>query len=126
MPKPRVVRPKDLAADAGPTARMTRLEAFAEETVWMGQAGAAPGEMSDWHHHGDRDTYAYCVSGRLRLESGPGGRDVVELEPGDFIHMTAHVVHREGNPGTDELVMVVIRIGEGPLVFNVDGPDPSE
>jgi len=35
----------------------------------------------------------------------------------------AHTVHREGNPGTEEHVLMVVRIGDGPTVFNVDGPD---
>jgi len=31
-------------------------------------------------------------------------------------------VHRESNPSTDETVTFVVRVGNGPLVVNVDGP----
>ncbi|HUI85727.1 MAG TPA: hypothetical protein VLY21_01060 [Nitrososphaerales archaeon] len=40
--------------------------------------------MSAWHHHGERHPYGFLISGRMRLEFGPNGRDAVELSPGDF------------------------------------------
>jgi hypothetical protein len=35
-----------------------------------------------------------------------------------------HTVHRESNPSEDEQVVIGIRIGTGPTVVNVDGPEP--
>lgn len=79
--------------------------------------------MSDWHHHGARHLYAFVVSGKLRLEYGPTGMEGVELEAGDFIHITPRSVHRDVNLNKDqELVIVNILVGKGLPVTNVDGP----
>ena len=119
-----VVR-KEALADTTQTAGMTRKEAFTSEQVWTGIAHTAPGITSDWHHHGEYNSYIYLISGRARLESGPGGRDVIDGGPGDFVHVPAYTIHREGNPGPEEQVLVVFRVGEGEPVFNVDGPEGS-
>ncbi len=58
-----------------------------------------------------------------KRESGPGGRDVVEAGPGDFVVVPAHTVHREGSPASDETAVIVVRAGSGEAVFDVDGPD---
>ena len=63
------------------------------------------------------------VSGRLRLEYGPGGTEAVEVTPGDFFHIPPHLVHRDLNPDKGRgLVVVNILVGEGPAVVNVEGP----
>ena len=122
--KVQVVR-KEALADTAQTAGMTRKEAFTSEQVWTGIAHTAPGITSGWHHHGEYNSYIYLISGRARLESGPGGRDVIDGGPGDFVYVPAHTIHREGNPGPKEQVLVVFRVGEGEAVFNVDGPEGS-
>ena len=58
----------------------------------------------------------------MRVESGPGGKDVVDAHAGDFVFVPPHVVHREGNPTSDEGSVIVVRAGHGEAVFNVDGP----
>ena len=75
-----------------------------------------------WHHHGEYETSIYILSGRLRMESGPGGAEVVEAGPGDFLHVPAGAVHRESNPTDAESRIVVVRAGEGVPTVNVDGP----
>ena len=70
----------------------------------------------------DHVTYGYVISGSLRFEFGPGGEDVVEVEPGGFFVVPANTIHREANPAGDEQILVGVRIGSGPTVFNVDGP----
>ena len=35
------------------------------------------------------------------------------------------LVHREGNPGGESSYLVVVRVGTGEPVFNVDGPEPA-
>jgi uncharacterized RmlC-like cupin family protein len=82
--------------------------------------------VSGWHHHGDNESHIYVVSGGMRMESGPGGADVVDAEPGDFVFVPAHTVHREGNPTQEDATLIVVRAGSGPAVFNVDGPDEPE
>jgi uncharacterized RmlC-like cupin family protein len=108
-----------------PTAGMTREEALAKEGLWAGVATTDPGMVSDWHHHGDHDSVIYVLTGALRMESGPGGTEVVDTGPGDFIHVPPRAVHRESNPSEDESRIVVVRAGSGPVVVNVDGPEPA-
>ncbi|QZY30645.1 cupin domain-containing protein [Nocardioides coralli] len=61
----------------------------------------------------------------MRLESGPGGGDVVEAGPGDFLRVPAGAVHRESNPGDAPSRAVIVRCGTGEPTVNVDGPAPD-
>jgi uncharacterized RmlC-like cupin family protein len=79
--------------------------------------------ISGWHHHDGWDTYVYVLRGKVRLEFGPNGSDTVEAGPGDFMHVPAHMVHREGNPSDQVADLVVFRVGSGEIVVNVDGPE---
>ena len=101
---------------------MVRERAIDVDGLWAGWARTEPGMTSGWHHHGDYVTSIYVVSGRLRMESGPGGTDVVDAEPGDFLHVPAGAIHRESNPSETESHIVVVRAGHGPPTVNVDGP----
>jgi len=122
MSRPQLVR-KDAMGDAAQTPGILRREAFSAEGTWAGTATTEPGVVSAWHHHGDHETYLYVRAGRFRLESGPGGRDVLEGEAGDFVRIPARTVHRESNPAAVEAVAIVFRVGGGPVVVNVQGPD---
>lgn len=104
------------------TAGMTRQEAFATGSLWAGLVRTDPGMRSGWHHHGEHETAIYVLSGRMRMESGPAGSDVVLAEAGDFIFVPRGVIHRESNPTEDEGVAVILRSGTGEVVINVDGP----
>jgi len=116
-----VVRPEQRSQlDTMPTPGMKREQAYFGGGAWVGVVHTAPGTVSGWHHHGDYDTYVYLTSGEQIVEFG---QDRVEAGPGDVIHVGKHVVHRESNPSTDETVTFVVRVGNGPLVVNVDGPD---
>jgi uncharacterized RmlC-like cupin family protein len=108
-----------------PTPGMHREQAVATERSWAGHVTTDAESVSGWHHHGDHESHIYVVSGALRMESGPGGREVVEAGPGDFVFVPPHTVHRESNPGSVESELVVVRAGSGEPVFNVDGPDPA-
>ncbi len=113
-----------VAADAldaaDPTPGMSRAVALHTEGMWSGTVDTQPGAVSGWHHHGAHETTLYIVSGRMRLESGPGGEHVVEAGPGDFLHVPAGAVHRESNPGGDDSRAVVVRCGSGTPTVNVD------
>jgi uncharacterized RmlC-like cupin family protein len=120
----RLVQPADLRED-DPTPGMRRETAVSTERLWSGVVTTAPGGASGWHHHGDHDTAIYVVSGAVRLESGPGGTEVIEAGPGDFIEVPPWSVHREVNPGRAASRLVVVRAGAGAPTVNVDGPAPS-
>lgn len=115
----------DELVEADPTPGMRRRLAFAAPGLWAGTVETQPGAGSGWHHHGTHETSLYVVRGRMRLESGPGGTDVVEAGPGDFLHVPAGVVHRESNPDTEVSTAVIGRAGSGVPTVNVAGPDPA-
>jgi uncharacterized RmlC-like cupin family protein len=104
------------------TPGVSRAEAIVLDDIWSGRAVTEPGATSGWHHHGDHDTIAYVVSGGFRVETATG---VVEGNPGDFVHVPARTVHREGNPTSEPAEVVIVRRGTGPVVVNVDQPDFS-
>ncbi len=114
--------PADQLAAADPTPGMTREVALRTEGMWSGTVDTEPGAVSGWHHHGEHETTLYVVSGRVRLESGPGGGHAVEAGPGDFLHVPAGAVHRESNPGEGRSRAVVVRCGSGIPTVNVAGP----
>jgi uncharacterized RmlC-like cupin family protein len=112
----------DELVPSDPTPGMTRRLGVRTDGMWSGTVDTAPGTTTGWHHHGEHDTTLYVVSGRFRLESGPGGHDVVEGGPGDFLHVPAGAVHRESNPGDTPSRAVVVRCGRGEPTTNMDGP----
>lgn len=105
-----------------PTPGMTRRVGLETAGMWSGTVDTEAGAVSGWHHHGDHETTLYVVEGRMRLESGPDGSVVVEGAAGDFLHVPAHAVHRESNPGDSPSRAVVVRCGTGTPTINVDGP----
>lgn len=126
MPEVRVIRPEDReVSEADATSGMVREQAISEQGVWGGFVRAAPDRPSGWHHHGDYDTYIYLISGNIRMEFGPGGSHVVEAGPGDFMHVPKRLIHREVNSGNEEGGVILFRVGSGPPVVNVGGPEPA-
>jgi uncharacterized RmlC-like cupin family protein len=117
----RLVRPAD-RVEGERTPGMTREQAVAIEGMWAGLVRTEAHMITGWHHHADYDTSIYVVDGLLKMESGPGGIEVVEAGPGDFLHVPRGAIHREGNPTDLESRVVVVRAGRGPAVINVDGP----
>jgi uncharacterized RmlC-like cupin family protein len=112
---------------------VTRREAFFEsyqpvgdDQVWVGHTHNAPGEFSLWHVHPNYVTYGYEITGRLRVEWGPGGKKAIEAGAGEFVRVPAGIVHREGSVGTEHRTGIGFRIGSGPYVVDVEGPDPED
>lgn len=118
----RVIRQAELV-HADPTPGMHRQRAIEAPGLWSGIVDTEPGAESGWHHHGDHETSLYMVTGVMRLEFGPGGRSAVEAHEGDFIHVPAHVVHREVNPGYATSTAIIARAGTGAPTVNVDRPE---
>ncbi|MHB1007091.1 MAG: cupin domain-containing protein [Chloroflexota bacterium] len=117
------VMPKEDLQTGPSTAGMVRSSAFTTDNVWMGEARTNAGTVSGWHHHGEHATYGYVVRGGVRFEFGSGGKEIVQAGPGDYFAVPPHTVHRESNPDQQESVIVLTRVGAGPTVTNVEGPD---
>src|SRR5512145_939010 len=107
------------------TPGMVREQAVATDEMWAGFVTTEAGMVSGWHHHGEYQTAIYVLSGSMRMEFGPGGEQVLDAGPGDFLYVPPHVVHREGNPSEEPGTAVVVRSGKGEVVTNVEGPDPA-
>jgi mannose-6-phosphate isomerase-like protein (cupin superfamily) len=122
---PAVVVKQPSGAGAESTPGLFREQLFSTENVWVGITHAKPQE-SGWHHHGDMDTYVYIIEGRGVVEYGPGGKQIDEILPGSVVYVAKRTVHRDINPGPGDLVGLLIRVGPGPDVVNVSGPDPEE
>ena len=121
-PRPAVVRSGERASASGLPAGVAGEQAFEHAGAWVGFLRLQPGSSSPWHHHGQWESYAYVTHGVLRWEFGDDGREAVEVGAGDVGHMPAWLVHRDVSAGTEDLVMVLFRAGEGPLTIDVDGP----
>ena len=109
-------------SEGAPTSGMTREEAISTDRMWAGLARTDAGMVSGWHHHGDHESTIYVLSGALRMEFGPGGTEVIDAGPGDFLFVAVGAVHRESNPTGEPSEIVVVRSGSGAPVVNVDGP----
>lgn len=120
----RRIVPEERTEGAG-TPGMIREEAVSTQGMWAGLARTETGTISGWHHHGAYESAIYVLSGALRMEFGPGGGDVLEAGPGDFVYVARGAVHRESNPADHESHIVVVRSGSGEPVVNVDGPHPA-
>ena len=118
----RVVTPDDRTAGP-PTPGMERQQAFAIDGMWAGFVRTDAGMVSGWHHHGEHESVIYVLSGALRMEFGPGGVEVVEARPGDFVRVPKGAVHRESNPSAQPADIIVVRAGHGESIYNLAGPD---
>jgi quercetin dioxygenase-like cupin family protein len=119
-------RSKDALSGAPATPGIVREFAFKAADALVIRARVEPGVVSGWHHHGDYDVYGYVVSGTMRFEGGPGGHDSITVTAGDFFHVPAQLVHRDINPSTSEGHEGILFLsGSGPMVVNVDGPEPA-
>ena len=126
MSEPTVVRARDFHLPATTTPGMDRREAFDHDGVWAGTVRTAEGIVTGWHVHAGHDTYIYVVSGAARVEFGPGGGASTEAQAGDFVLIPRGLVHREGTAaGSNGVEAVLVRVGEGELVTNVEGPEPG-
>jgi uncharacterized RmlC-like cupin family protein len=104
------------------TAGIIRDKAFETPNLMFARSRIKSGNVSDWHHHGKRETYAYVLSGRLHFDFVDGRRGSVDVGPGDFFHIPIGLVHRDINPDKQEAVIVNLFLGGGPTTVNVPPP----
>lgn len=121
---PRVVHGNELSENTAQTLSMHRRAAVhAESTgaskIWMGWVTNAPGTDSGVHHHGEAETAAYVISGRVGVRFGEGFREYVEAGPGDFLFVPAWAPHIEVNPSPSEPSEVIVSRGPDNIVVNL-------
>ena len=126
MSRVRVIRAAELRVPDVTTPGMDRREAFADPDAWAGTVRTEAGGMTGWHVHAGHDTYIYVVSGTGHVEYGPAGSLSADAGAGDFMLIPRGVVHREGTvAGSAGVTAVLVRVGHGELVTNVEAPDPD-
>lgn len=74
----------------------------------MNVATIPPGGVAFAHVHVDFEVMLYILAGRVRHEYGPGLRQVVENEAGDFIYIEPGVPHEVFNASDREPVVAVV------------------
>src|SRR5829696_5426360 len=80
------------------------------QALSMNVATIPPGGVAFAHIHVDFELMLYILKGRVRHEYGPGCRQVVENQAGDFIFIEPGVPHEVFNlSDTEEVVAVVAR-----------------
>lgn len=111
--------------EPGPiTPGQIRSKALEVGDLWVGECHVtALDQPSQWHHHKDFDSVMYMLSGRIRVDHGPGGKKSFELRAGDYAYFPRRVIHRAQILEGDDVRYVFLRVGQGETLENVDGPD---
>ena len=86
--------------------------------IWLGHVSCEPNTLGPPHHHGEAETAAYVLSGKIRVYFGEDYKEFVDAEAGDFIFVPAHMPHIEGNV-TDEPAEAVLSRGPDNIVINL-------
>lgn len=116
----------DQLEEAVGTPGISRRVAFEEDDeYWFGHVETEAGMASGWHHHGEMTTFGHVLGGELWVEFGPGGKQRIDIKPGEYFRIPAGVVHREGTSADGPGSAVLGRVGGGQPVFPVEGPDPE-
>ena len=74
----------------------------------MNVATIPPGGVAYAHIHVDFELMLYILQGRVRHEYGPGLKQVVDNEAGDFIYIEPGVPHEVFNLSDEEEVVAVV------------------
>lgn len=74
----------------------------------MNVATIPPGGVAYAHIHVDFEVMLYILEGRVRHEYGPGLKEVVENDAGDFIYIEPGVPHEVFNCSDTEPVVAVV------------------
>ena len=93
--------------------------------TWAGCVRTDAGVSSGWHHHGGNDSYIYVLKGMLTIEFGPGGRESSAPPTGDVIVKPAPRVPRATPGSGGQAEAFGVRVGEGPQLVNLEGPEPG-
>ena len=86
--------------------------------IWLGLVTAAPHEEGPPHHHGEAETAAYVLKGKVRVYYGEDFKEFIDAGPGDFLFVPAHVPHIEANPFDEPQEAVLARSPDN-IVINL-------
>ncbi|KZT57153.1 RmlC-like cupin [Calocera cornea HHB12733] len=116
-----LVKKDELHGSTGQTGGMARYGALQGVSDKMNATVmvAEPHTHSDVHHHGDQDTIIFGKSGKGTVVFN-GGKDRVNITPGDFALIPAGVEHEEVNEGDEQVVWIIVRSGSQPQVVNLE------
>ncbi len=78
------------------------------KSLSMNVATIPPGGVAYAHIHVDFEVMLYILHGRVRHEYGPGLKQVVDNEAGDFIYIEPGVPHEVFNLSDTEPVVAVV------------------
>jgi quercetin dioxygenase-like cupin family protein len=68
--------------------------------------------------------HTYFLRGAVEFELGDRG-ETIAVNTGDFCHVPQGVIHRERPRPGERAELILVRVGTGPTVVNVDGPVPA-
>ncbi|KZO99409.1 RmlC-like cupin [Calocera viscosa TUFC12733] len=122
-----LIKANELSGSTGQTDGMARYGAIAglSDKLNANLMVAEPHTHSAVHHHGDQDTIVFGQKGKGAVVFN-GGKDRVNIAPGDFALIPAGVEHEEVNEGDEQVVWVIVRSGSVPKVVNLEGWGEAE
>ena len=87
---PSVVHGTEPASETAQTPGMERRAAIHKGSVdasklWVGTVTCLPNQKGPPHHHGEAETAAYIISGRMRVYYGENFEEYLEAGPGDYL-----------------------------------------
>lgn len=91
----------------------------------MNVATIPPGGVAFAHIHVDFDLMLYILQGRVRHAYGPGLRESIENEAGDFIYIGPGVPHEVYNLSDTEPVVAVVARSDASEWENIVPYDPA-
>src|SRR5438876_11907341 len=97
MAKIEVVRSREVHL-CDSTEGIVRERAFEDDRAVVGRSRISGGVVSAWHHHGTRHLYGFLVAGRIRVDFGPAGRELVEPPIGGVLPIPPGRAPRDVNP----------------------------
>ena len=122
--RPFLVRASEAVSPPGPaTPGMDRRTLIEQGDRWVGWVRTDAGLAGGWHHHAGRDSYVYILRGTVTLEYGADGMERLTAHAGDVVFNPARLIHREITGPGEPAELLVVRVGEGPLTVNVEGPE---
>ena len=121
---PMVVHGTEPASATAQTPGMERRPAIHKSTVgaskiWFGTVTSAPKHTGPPHMHGEAETAAYVISGRVRVHYGEDFKESILAGPGDYIFVPANLWHIEENPDDEPSEQFLAR-GPDNIVINME------